>query len=215
MSVPSKKEVEDTVKKGTSLRNVDLHDTDLQGANLMHADLQGANLMHADLRGANLRDTNLIGANLQVANLRGADLIGAILCSANLNHADLRDANLMCTNLRNANLMDANLMDANLRVTNLTGTDLTSANLKVKTPPLNSHQFIAEILWRESKEKSQKDFASHIRLATNICWDGFVRLAQSKGVDGWAKNILSKWDMYKNKISKVEDVIKRGTKYFI
>jgi len=139
-----------------------------------HADLRGADLRGADLWHADLRDANLWGADLRGADLLGADLLGA----------DLRGANL-----RDANLLDADLRDADLR----------GADLGIKIPPINSHQFVSEILRRESKTEVQFDFSARIRLQVDECWEYFIKLAKKKEVLKWALKILFQWEEFKEK----------------
>jgi len=95
------------------------------------------------------------------------------------------------------------LQGANLRGANLRGADLQGANLRVKDPPLNSHIFISEILWREANTEQQKDFTARVRLETDQCWEFFIKLAHLKNVDEWAREILSRWEEYTNQISQV------------
>ena len=139
---------------------------------------------YANLRGANLRGANLRGANLSDANLWDADL-----SAADLSAADLSDANLRGANLRGANLWDADLSAANLR----------GANLNVKIPPTNSHYFIAEILFRESKNFKERSWAGSIKISTDWCWDDFKKNCP-KSMIAWAKKILcSKWTEFEEK----------------
>jgi uncharacterized protein YjbI with pentapeptide repeats/energy-coupling factor transporter ATP-binding protein EcfA2 len=111
-SSPRISALEELVKLGASVPNIDL-----SGVNLSRANLSRANLSRANLSGANLS-----GANLSDATLNDADLSGAILSRANLRGANLRGANL------NRVLSDATLNDANLSRINLKGADLTGTN---------------------------------------------------------------------------------------
>ena len=79
------------------------------------------------------------------------------------------------------------------------GANLWGANLNVKHPPINSHQFISEVLWRQSKTESQKDFSARIRVETGGCWEFFIKLARKKKVLKWAMKILFQWDEFKEK----------------
>lgn len=139
-----------------------------------HADLKGADLRDADLRDADLRDADLGGANLWGANLGGANLGGA-----NLAGADLGGANLW-------------------------GADLVGANLEANVPPINSHQFISEVLFRESTTETQLDFSARVRLQTDQCWEYFINLARKKKVLKWAERILFQWNEFKEKLEKEE-----------
>jgi len=65
----TKAELEQKVKDGE-----DLLDVNLTGADLRLADLEGANLTDANLTGADLMDADLTRANLRCADLEGARL---------------------------------------------------------------------------------------------------------------------------------------------
>ena len=133
---------------------------------------------------ADLMHANLIDANLTHANLIHADLI----------HADLMHADLMHADLRSADLTDANLTDANLR-----SADLRYANLNVKKPPTNSHEFIGEVLFRESKNFEERSWAGSIKISTDWCWDDFLKNCP-KSMIVWAKKILcSRWKEFEEK----------------
>jgi len=131
-----------------------------------------------------------------VANLDGADLSGA-----DLRGADLRGANLSGAYLGGANLSVANLSGANLSGANLRGANLSGADLDVKTPPTNDHYFISEILYRESKTESHKNFSARIRMELNLCWSDFYKLAKKMKVAKWATKVLSKWKEFEEKIN--------------
>ena len=131
---------------------------------------------------ANLSGAYLSGADLSGAYLRGADLSGAYLSDACLRGADLSGAYLSCAGL--------------------SGADLSGAHLEVKMPPTLDHQFTSEILYREAKTESQKDFSSRIRMERHKCWKYFIILAKKKKVLSWAKKILFKWKEYKEKFEE-------------
>ena len=149
------------------------------------ANLEGANLRGADLEGANLRGAYLKGADLEGANLRGAYLKGA--------------------NLRGANLEGAYLEGAYLEGADLEGANLRGADLGVKSPPVYSHDFVSEILYRESKTEAQFDFSARILRQKEECWEFFLKLAKKKKVLSWAKKVLFKWDGFKEQITKSEN----------
>ena len=113
--------------------------------------------------------------------------------------ADLRGADLGRANLRGADLGGADLGGANLEGANLEGADLRGANLEVKHPPINSHCFIAEILFRESKDFKERSWAGSIEISTDWCWnDFFINCPKSMIV--WAKKILcGKWKEFEEK----------------
>ncbi len=138
---------------------------------------------------------NLRGADLGGANLRGADLGGAYLGGAYLWRANLRGADLG----GGAYLGGANLGGAYLRGANLRGANLRGAYLEVKHPPINSHCFIAEILFRESKDFKERSWAGSIEISTDWCWnDFFINCPKSMIV--WAKKILcGKWKEFEEK----------------
>jgi len=161
-----------------------------QGAYLGGAYLEGAYLGGADLGGAYLR-----GAYLGGAYLRGAYLEGAYLRGADLGGADLGGAYLEGAYLGGADLGGADLGGADLG-----GAYLRGADLRVKHPPVNSHQFISEVLSRNSETEAQWDFSARIRLQTDQCWGFFIKLARKKRVLKWAKEILFQWDEFKEKL---------------
>ncbi len=189
--------VEGLVNRGASLL-----DANLEGANLPKASLVGANLRGANLKGANLEWANLSGVSLKGGNLSKANLEGANLYEGNLKRAYLEGANLHGANLWNANLSDANLMDANLERADLEGADLRWANLNVKTPPVNSHQFISEVLYREATKEAHLDFAARLRIQTSECWEYFIGLAKRKKVLNWAKGVLFHWKEFEKELRK-------------
>ena len=133
-----------------------------------------------------------IGVELAVrsrADLYGADLSRAYLSGAYLSGADLSRANLSGADLSGANLSGANL----------SGAYLSGA----KKPPINSHQFASEILWRKAKTENQKNFSARIRIETNKCWNDFYVLAKKMKVLAWAKKTLH-WQEYQDKIKELE-----------
>ena len=138
------------------------------------ADLGGADLEEADLRGAYLEEADLEEAYLRGAYLGGAYLRGAYLRGAYLGGADLR------------------------------GADLRGAYLGVKTPPVDSHDFISEILFRASETEAQFDFSARILRQREECWEFFLQLARKKKVISWAKKTLFKWDEFKKQIEGLE-----------
>ncbi|WP_026735835.1 nSTAND1 domain-containing NTPase [Fischerella sp. PCC 9605] len=126
--------LQELVKDGGSLKNINLRRIDLsraflRGANLSNADLRGTNLSRADLRNTGLYNADLSNANLSNADLSAAGLGNANFSNTNLSSANLSPANLSDANLRGADLSDANLRSANLSDANLRGADLSDANL--------------------------------------------------------------------------------------
>ena len=121
---------------------------------------------------------------------RGADLSGADLSGADLRDAYLRDAYLSCAYLR--------------------GADLRDADLSVKSPPVDSHQFISEVLYRKAKTESQLDFSARIQRQSTCRnnWKFFVNLARKKKVLKWACKILFQWDEFKERFHSEERGIK-------
>ena len=95
----------------------------------------------------------------------------------------------------------ANLSGADLRKADLSGAYLRGAYLDVKTPPTNDHYFISEILYRESKTESHKNFSARIRMELNLCWSDFYKLAKKMKVAKWATKVLSKWKKFEEKIN--------------
>ncbi len=133
----------------------------------------------------------------------------AIKNKINLRGAYLRDADLGGADLGGANLRNANLGGADLGGAYLGGAYLRGADLEVKYPPLNDHTFISKILWRRAKTEPQKDFTGRLLRETNKCWTYFYKLAKHKEIYTWAKEILSQWDEYKEKIEETELKIER------
>ena len=99
-----------------------------------------------------------------------------------------------------AYLGGAYLEGAYLGGADLGGAYLRGADLRVKHPPVNSHQFISEVLSRNSETEAQWDFSARIRLQTDQCWGFFIKLARKKRVLKWAKEILFQWDEFKEKL---------------
>ena len=129
---------------------------------LVKAVKEGAYLRDAYLEGADLKGADLRGAYLEGADLRGAYLEGAYLEGADLEGADLRGAYLEGADLRGAKQYS------------------------------NSHDFIAEIIYRNSKEitKTEWQLIGEIYI-TRYCWDiikkkfGRKILPLLKKVKGW------------------------------
>jgi len=91
----------------------------------------------------------------------------------------------------------AYLQRANLQGANLRGVDLQGAYLNVKSPPLMSHDFIAEILKRETENINMLKWIGLILLMREWCWDDFKEKASGRALL-WAKNILcKKWPEFK------------------
>jgi len=91
----------------------------------------------------------------------------------------------------------AYLQRANLQGANLRGADLQGAYLNVKSPPLMSHDFIAEILKRETENINMLKWIGLILLMREWCWDDFKEKASGRALL-WAKNILcKKWPEFK------------------
>jgi len=113
------------------------------------------------------------------------------------NKAYLQRANLQGANLRGVDLQGAYLRGANLRGADLQGADLQGAYLNVKSPPLMSHDFIAEILKRETENINMLKWIGLILLMREWCWDDFKEKASGRALL-WAKNILcKKWPEFK------------------
>ena len=114
---------------------------------------------------------------------------------------DLRGVDLGGAYLKGAYLRDAYLRDADLRDAYLEG-----AYLNVKSPPIESHQFVSEVLYRKAKTESQLDFSARIRLQStcNHNWGFFIKLARKKKVLKWACKILFQWDEFKERFDNEE-----------
>ena len=121
--------LQELVKLGVDLTNINLRNVDLTGINFSGASLNGANLIGANLTGANLSNADMSRANLSNANLRGAklnktDFTGATMNDTNLLAADLSDAQFEA-----AIISDVNLDNANLNRTNFKNAQIHSAKL--------------------------------------------------------------------------------------
>jgi hypothetical protein len=118
---------------------------------------------------------------------------------ANLSGANLDGANLYRANLYRANLSGANLNGASLYRANLNGADLYGADLDVKEPPVNSHQFISEILFRAATNFKERSWAGVVRVSVDWCWEKFLEECP-KTMTNWAKEILcEKWPVFEEK----------------
>ena len=112
--------------------------------------------------------------------------------------ADLRGADLRDADLRDAYLCGAYLSGAYLRSAYLSGADL-----RVKTPPLNDHYFISEILLRASINTKQRSWAGLVRISLNWCWEDFKENC-SKTMWNWAKKVLcEQWPEFEEKFKEV------------
>ena len=97
-------------------------------------------------------------------------------------------------------MADANLRGADLRGANLRGADLRG----VKVPPVNDHYFASEILYRNAKTDTQKDFAARIRIDLSACWENLYILAKKKKVVKWVESVLGQWQEYKDKFKEIK-----------
>jgi uncharacterized protein YjbI with pentapeptide repeats len=148
----------------------------------------GAYLSSADLGGANLGGAYLAGAYLSGANLGGAYLSGADLGGANLAGADLGGANLAGADLGGADLRGAYLSGAYLAGADLGGADLN----------WQSHDLIAELLFRSAgQDIDKRKVAGLVLISKDWCWDKF--LAANDPLADWAKTELRKYQTEKSK----------------
>ena len=97
--------VEEAVRQGVDLTDVNLSGADLRGAQIPRAhmpgaDLRWANLERAILRGANMRGVVLRWANLERANLDAANLQGVNPDEINLDETQLDEVYIPGANLR-------------------------------------------------------------------------------------------------------------------
>lgn len=168
------------VRRGLSLRGVDL--TGL--------DLRGAFLAGADLRGAGLKDVDLAGGYLRRADLRAADLRGTRLAHSFLGSADLRLADLRDTDLSRADLRDALLTGADLR-----GTVLTCARLEGTFCDWRWAAIPAELL---RQEPDPKGIGSGLVVALAFHddtrpWSWLKRIVGQGPTTEWALTALAAW----------------------
>ncbi|MHA2333206.1 MAG: pentapeptide repeat-containing protein [Candidatus Hodarchaeales archaeon] len=143
-----KEEIEEKVRNGRHLTNIDLKEANLCGANL-----QGAVLIGADLQGANLVEANLRRAYLQKANLTKAELMQANLQEANFTHAHFFRANLCGANLYDANFTKANLYEADLTAANFMRANFTDANLTYTDLPAPSMVLLANWVYLSAETR--------------------------------------------------------------
>ena len=173
-------------------------------ANSIKEALEEAVRNRVPLRGAQLNGTTISRACLDEAQLEEATFQRSLLYKVSFCKAHLSEANFFLADLGEASLKDAFLNGAYFRDACLDG-----ANLDAKTPPLDSHRFISEVLWRSAEKGSQKDFAARVRVETCKCWEQFYLLAREKKVLSWAKRVLSKWTTYREQIQSVERRLKK------
>ncbi len=131
--------LENLVKAGKQLEQINLSNANLSGANLSGANLSAAILESGILKGANLDNVNLYRANLSNADISESTLINAKIWGANFNNANLTgidarfaylwDSNFIKANLKRANLSSVNLTKANLNFANLSNAKLSEAKL--------------------------------------------------------------------------------------
>ena len=151
-------------------------------------------------------ERNLYAADLSAANLSRANLYAADLSDANLSRADLSDANLSRANLSRANLSDADLSAANLSRANLYAANLYAADLSRAELNWNSHNLIAEILFRAAESDLLKQsFALLIRQHVDWCWNVWLADTAPRSIEqaqwdalvvanrAWALSELAKW----------------------
>ena len=138
---------------------------------------------------ANLHNADLYYADLRNVNLSDADLRNVCLRNANLSYTDLRYADLRNSDLRNADLSYADLRNANLRYT-----DLRNANLSHIKISWNSHELLAELLWKAAGENVDRQMLSaFVGRKVTWCWDTFLNQFFDHPEKGWALTTLAGW----------------------
>ncbi len=85
----TRKQVQEAIRKGSSLVEADMRASDLAGLSFDGVDLRWAKLAEANLTGCTFRNANLSRASLWHANLQGAVLDGATLEGADFDFANL------------------------------------------------------------------------------------------------------------------------------
>ena len=154
----------------------------LDRANLDGANLDGANLDRANLVGASLYRASLDGASLDRANLVGASLDGASLDRASLDRASLDGASLVGASLYSASLDGAGLVGASLYRANLDGANLDG----VKNPPIDSHDFWAELLLRAAGDDLRRRMVAGLVLVSrDWCWPRMMKLMTGELAQDW------------------------------
>ena len=80
----------------------------------------------------------------------------------------------------------ANLTGAYLTGANLTGADLHGADLRVMTPPMASHAFWSELLFRAADgDLHRRMVAGLVAVSTDWCWPRMLELMRGELADDW------------------------------
>lgn len=133
--------------------------------------------------------SSLCVAELSATDFRSCDLSSAILYGADLRACDLRHASLC-----HANLCGANLCQANLWRTSLWGADLSHANLTGARINWQSHDLLAELLFRAAGQDPEKrKIAGIVLVSRDWCWEQFTELAASDPLGDWALDVLAEY----------------------
>lgn len=127
--------LQDLVRDGVNLQDLDAPLANLSRINLAKANLSFANFSGSALIRANLSETQLVRAKLIQTSLWRTNLTGANLSISDLSSADLHGANLSKANFSGANfgIADSSIPSLdrpNLSYTRLGGANITEANFR-------------------------------------------------------------------------------------
>ena len=118
-----------------------------------------------------------IREELMAAAKAGASLAGASLAGANLDGASLVGASLDGASLVSASLDGASLYRANLNGASLDG---------VKNPPIDSHDFWAELLLRAAGDDLRRRMVAGLVLVSrDWCWPRMMKLMTGELAQDW------------------------------
>ena len=107
----TRKQVQDLLRRGRSLKDSDLRGAALAGLDFDGADLRDAKMAEADLAGCNFRGADLRGASLWKANLKNATFEKARLEGADLDFAHLDGATFLGARIKKT-ILPLDRMDA-------------------------------------------------------------------------------------------------------
>ena len=189
----SRKQVQEAIRRKTSLADADIRGLDLRGLNFDGMNLMRANL-EADPTGRSFRNSNLAGASLWSANLQDAVLDGATLDDADFDFATLDGATLKGARVRKAIWPGRSLVDTvrqairtgqRLRVSDSTSTTDPPRAPPGVCPPALRPMLLALWEWRSGLQT--KSWCAASRAATRgplVClWSG-TRTASTPCVCG-------------------------------
>lgn len=147
----------------------------------------GDTLIEVDM--PNLRGIYLRGIDLQAADFGGADLSEADFVGSGLRWADFRNASLRHANLSGTSLYCADFRGADLRGADFHCADLRNADLRGAKINLQSHDLIAEILFRAAgNDVPRRMVAGLVLVSKDWCWYQFLHIESDQRE--WALSVL-------------------------